>query len=165
MYVWNAIYLMMKKKISSTVKGAVSAELVGQNDFFIAKSVTCVCQFNYKMVIRYNTSQKLAWFFCKSLWRFFSALKMSRELIAQSVWKISILVEFLVTYQCADICCTELALNSFYKLVIMPVLFVRHPLWIWLNCGNIWISKWQIRQCRLNIKTILFIFCAKIVIR
>lgn len=60
MYVWNAIYLMMKKKISSTVKGAVSAELVGQNDFFIAKSVTCVCQFNYKMVIRYNTSQKLA---------------------------------------------------------------------------------------------------------
>jgi len=44
---------MMKKKISFTVKGAVSVELVGRNDFFIAKSVTCVCQFNCKMVIRY----------------------------------------------------------------------------------------------------------------
>lgn len=60
MFVWNAICLMMKKKISSTVKDVVSAELVGRNDFSIAKSVTCACQFNCKMVIRYKTSSKIA---------------------------------------------------------------------------------------------------------
>lgn len=52
--VWNAIFSMMRTKINTTVMAVGYVELVAVTDSFTVPNATCVCQFNWKMGIRWE---------------------------------------------------------------------------------------------------------------